>query len=185
VTLLSSICFWPTTFAQQSYTPPELTSAGDAYTLYNVVFDGLFVLDVGLSDEGGIRRIEALRDSGSMLGAAKTSVHSWKFQPASEGSKSRASRLSVAFGYRPANYGAAGAVPPKDFTPVIPSGLSDGGNDAVFPWASCCSLTRSTRSTAWFGDRWWFKQRWVLRGRSRMSNCYMEWHLSIASPRKL
>src|SRR6266852_9331784 len=104
VTVLSSICFWPSTFAQQSYTPPEVTSAGDAYTSYNVVFDGLFVLDVGLSDEGGIRRIEALRDPGSMLGAARTSVHSWKFQPASEGSKPRASRLSVAFVYRPANY---------------------------------------------------------------------------------
>jgi hypothetical protein len=75
VMLLSTICFWPTTLAQQTYTPPEVTSAGDAYTSYNVVFDGLFVLDIGLSDEGDIRRIEALRDPGSMLGAAKTSVH--------------------------------------------------------------------------------------------------------------
>jgi hypothetical protein len=48
-----------------------VTSAGDAYTSYNVVFDGLFVLDIGLSNEGDIRRVEALRDPGSMLGAAK------------------------------------------------------------------------------------------------------------------
>ncbi len=133
VMLLFSICSWPTTFAQQTYTAPEVTSAGDAYTSYNVVFDGLFVLDVGLSDEGNIRRIEALRDPGSMLGAAKTSVHTWKFQPASEGSKPKASRLSVAFVYRPANYPTFGAVPPKDFTPVIPSAQADDSSDEYVP----------------------------------------------------
>jgi TonB family protein len=133
VSLLSTSWFWPTTFAQQTYTPPEVASAGDAYTSYNVVFDGLFVLDVGLSDEGDIRRIEALRDPGSMLGAAKTSVHTWKFQPAFEGSKPRSSRLTVAFVYRPANYATFGAVPPKDFPPVIPSGPSDAGNDECVP----------------------------------------------------
>jgi hypothetical protein len=133
VMLSFGIWFWPTTIAQQSYTPPEVTSAGDAYTSYNVVFDGLFVLDVGLSDDGGIRRIEALRDPGSMSGAAKTSVHTWKFQPASEGTKPRASRLSVAFVYRPANYPTFGAVPPKDFMPVIPSAQADDGSDDYVP----------------------------------------------------
>jgi TonB family protein len=132
-TLLSAIWFWPITLAQQIYTPPEVTSAGDAYTSYNIVFDGLFVLDIGLSDEGDIRRIEALRDPGSMLGAAKTSVHTWKFQPASQDGKPRTSRMTVAFVYRPANYGTAGAVPPKDFAPVIPSAPSDGGDDDYVP----------------------------------------------------
>jgi hypothetical protein len=50
--LSCTICFWPSVFAQQTYTPPEVTSAGDAYTSYNVVFDGLFVLDIGLSNDG-------------------------------------------------------------------------------------------------------------------------------------
>jgi TonB family protein len=133
VMLLSIICFWPITLAQQTYTPPEVTSAGDAYTSYNVVFDGLLVLDIGLSDEGDIRRVEALRDPGSMLGAAKTSVHTWKFQPASEGGKPRASRLSVAFVYRPANYPTFGAVPPKDFTPVIPPAPPDDDSGDYVP----------------------------------------------------
>lgn len=131
--LSPTICFWPSTFAQQSYTPPEVTSAGGAYASYNVVFDGLLVLDIGLSDEGDIRRIEALRDPGSMLGAAKISVHTWKFQPASEGSKPRASRLTVAFVYRPANYPTFGAVPPKDFAPVIPPAQSDDGSEDYVP----------------------------------------------------
>jgi TonB family protein len=126
VVLFSAICFWPSTFAQRTYTPPEVTSAGDAYTPYNVVFDGLFVLDIGLSDEGEIQRIEALRDPGAMLGAAKNSVRTWKFQP-------RASRLTVAFVYRPANDGNAGAVPPKDFAPVIPPARSDDGSDDYVP----------------------------------------------------
>jgi TonB family protein len=134
VAMLSSIIsFWPSTLAQETYTPPEVTSAGDAYTSYNVVFDGLFVLDIGLSDEGDIRRIEALRNPGSMLGAAKTSVQTWKFQPASQGTKPRASRLTVAFVYRPANYSTFGAVPPKDFIPVIPSAQGNDGGDEYIP----------------------------------------------------
>jgi TonB family protein len=68
-----------------------------------------------------------------MLGAAKNSVRTWKFQPASEGGKPRASRLTVAFLYRPANYGNAGAVPPKDFAPVIPPAQSDDGSDDYVP----------------------------------------------------
>lgn len=133
VMLSSTICSWPSTFAQQTYTPPEVTSAGDAYTSYNVVFDGLFILDIGLSDEGDIRRNEALRDPGSMLGAAKNSVQTWKFQPGSEGGKPRASRLTVAFVYRPANYPTFGAVPPKDFAPVIPGAQSDDGSEDYVP----------------------------------------------------
>ena len=126
VTLLSStICFWPFSLAQQTYTPLEVIEAGDAYTSYNIVSDGLFILDIGVNDTGKIERIETVRNPGSMPGAVKTSVHNWKFQPASEGSKTRASRLTVAFVYRPANYGAAGAVPPKDFAPVIPPAHSD------------------------------------------------------------
>lgn len=131
--LSCTICFWPSAFAQQTYTPPEVTSAGDAYTSYNVVFDGLFVLDIGLSNEGDIRRVEALRDPGSMLGAAKTSVRTWGFRPASEGGKQIPSRLTVAFLYRPANHANAEPVPPKDFAPVIPPVQSDDGSDDYVP----------------------------------------------------
>jgi TonB family protein len=126
VMISSTVFLWPSAFAQETYSPPEVTSAGDAYTSYNIVFDGLFIIDIGIGDDGGIRRIEPLRNPGSMLGAAKTSVHTWKFQPASEGSKPRASRLTAAFVYRPANYTTFGAVPPKDFTPVIPPQSDDG-----------------------------------------------------------
>jgi TonB family protein len=55
-----------------------------------------------------------------MVGAAKTSVNAWKFQPAAVDGKPRASRLTVVFLYRPADYGHAAVLPPKDFIPVIP-----------------------------------------------------------------
>jgi len=132
-TLSFTVFFWPYALTQQTYSPPEVTSAGDAYTSYNIVFDGLFVLDIGVGDDGGIRRIESLRNPGSMFGAAKTSVRNWKFQPAFEDRKPTASRLTVAFVYRPANYPTFGAVPPKDFTPVIPSGRSDDGSEDYAP----------------------------------------------------
>jgi len=129
--LSSVISLWPATVAQQTYAPPEVTSVGDAYVPYQIVIDGLFVLDVGLSDEGEIQRIEALRDPGSMLGAAKTSVRAWKFQPAGENGKPRASRLTAAFLYRPTSYSGIRAVPPEDFAPVIPSDQSDNVSEYV------------------------------------------------------
>jgi len=117
--------------AEQNYVAPEVTSAGDAYIQYQIVTDGLFVLDVDLSDEGEIQRIAALRDPGSMLGAAKTSVRTWKFRPASEEGRQKASRLTVAFLYRPASYRGIRPVPPKDFVPVIPPDHSNGGSEFV------------------------------------------------------
>ena len=113
------------TSAQQSYKPPELASAGDVYVPYQVVVDGLFVLDVCLDDDGTIQKVDALRDPGAMLGAAKTSVHRWTFKPASKEGKSVPSRMTVSFVYRPANNGIAAAVPPKDFSPVLPSDQSE------------------------------------------------------------
>ena len=147
--LFSLICLWPSTFARQTYEPPEVTSAGDVHTPYQVVMDGLFVLDVGLSREGEIRRIEALRDPGSMLGAAKTAVRAWKFQPASENGKPRASRMTVAFLYRPANQGNAVAVPPKDFVPLIPSDQSDGVDYVPVGISSFVYSDYPVNSVAW------------------------------------
>jgi len=131
--LSSTICFWPFSLAQQTYTPLEVTEAGDAYTSYNIAFDGLFILDIGVNDTGKIERIETVRNPGSMPGTVKTFVHNWKFQPASEGSKARASRLTVAFVFRPANYASFGAVPLKDFKPVIPSAWPGEGSDEYIP----------------------------------------------------
>jgi len=124
-TLSLAIFFSPRASAQRTYSPAEVTSAGDAYTSFNVVFDGLFVLDVEIGDDGGVRRIEPLRNPGGMFETAKNLVSGWKFRPASKGGKPRASRLTVAFVYRPPNYIAFGAVPVKDFSPVIPSERSN------------------------------------------------------------
>lgn len=117
---LFSFILLPSAFAQKTYEPPEAISAGDAYIPYQFVEDGLFVLDITLSHEGTIEQIDALRNPGSMIGAAKTSVSSWKFRAASEGGKTTSSRLTAVFVYRPPNHGNAGAVPPKKFAPVIP-----------------------------------------------------------------
>jgi hypothetical protein len=117
---------WPNA-AQETYNSPEVASAGDTYVPYQVVLDGLFVLDVSLDAGGAVQGIDALRDPGSMLGAAKTSVRqwkfrpAWKFQPASREGRSAPSRMTVSFLYRPPNYGNAAAVPPKQFSPVVPT----------------------------------------------------------------
>jgi TonB family protein len=149
VTLFSVIVLWPSVFAQQTFDPPKVTSAGDAYVPYQVVMDGLFVLDVRLNDDGEIRRIEALRDPGAMLGAAKTSVHAWKFQPAYEDGKPTVSRQTVAFLYRPANQGNAVAVPPMDFVPVIPSDQSDDGDYVPVGISSFAYPDYPVNSVAW------------------------------------
>jgi TonB family protein len=131
--LLALLFCWPCVSAQQTYSPPEVTSAGDAYAPYNFVFDGFFVVDVGIGDDGSIGRIEALRNPGAMLGEVESMVQNWKFRPATKGGKARASRMTVAFVYRPPNYPTFGAVPVKDFTPVLPSARSDEGSGDNVP----------------------------------------------------
>ena len=118
--LFSAIVFSGT--PEQTYVPPGVTSAGDAYIPYQnqIVTDGLFVLDVGIGEAGEIQQIEAFRNSGSMAEAAKKSLRSWKYHPASENGKPTASRLTVAFLQPPTMYVGIRAVPPKDFVPVIP-----------------------------------------------------------------
>lgn len=113
--------------AQQAYKPAEVTSAEDAYVPYQVVTDGLFVLDVSLNKSGGIQKIDALRDPGAMFGAAKTSVEAWTFQPALQGGQKVPSRITLSFVYRPPSNGGAGALPPKDFSPILPTNNSDNG----------------------------------------------------------
>jgi TonB family protein len=118
--ILLLVLAWPIS-AQETYKSPEVASAGDTYVPYQVVLDGLFVLDVSLDVDGAVQGIDALRDPGSMLGAAKTSVRQWKFRPASKEGKPTPSRMTVSFLYRPPNYGNAAAVPPKQFSPVVPT----------------------------------------------------------------
>jgi len=119
--LFSAIVLSPG-MADQTFVPPAVTSAGDAYIPYQnqIVTDGLFVLDVGISEAGKIQQIEALRNPGSMVEAAKVSLRGWKFHPAYEDGKPAASRLTVAFLQPPTIYIGIRAVPPKDFVPVIP-----------------------------------------------------------------
>ncbi len=131
--LLLGLFLWPCVSAQQAYSPPEVISAGDAYAPYNVILDGLFVVDVSVGDDGSIQGIEALRNPGAMLGDVKSAVQNWKFRPALEGRKARASRMTVAFVYRPTNYLGFGAAPVKDFTPVIPSAPSDDSGEDGSP----------------------------------------------------
>lgn len=90
-----------------------------------VVLDGLFVFDVSLDQDGAIQKVRALRDPGAMLGAAKTSVRQWKFEPASKEGKAAPSRMTVSFAYCPSNYGIGSPVPPKHFFPVLPPNQSE------------------------------------------------------------
>jgi TonB family protein len=127
------------TVAQQTYKAAELTSAGDAYAPYQVVIDGLYVLDVSLDEEGRVQGIKALRDPGAMPGAAETSVRSWKFQPASKEGKPVASRMTVSFVYCPPNCGGAGAIPPQSFSPALAPDGSDSSGRGDFVSAGVLS----------------------------------------------
>jgi TonB family protein len=131
--LLLTLFFLPCALAQQTYSPAQVTSAGDAYTPYTIVLDGLFVMDVNIGDDGSIEKIESLRNPGAMMGAAETAVRTWKFQPALAGHKARASRMTVAFVYRPGTLPTFGAAPTEGFTPVIPSAHADDASKDYAP----------------------------------------------------
>jgi hypothetical protein len=91
---------WPVS-AQPSYKPAQVASAGDAYIPFQVMIDGFFVFDVLLNSDGTVEQVDTLRDPGAMPGAAKTSISSWKFQPASRDGEPAPSRMTVSFVYRP------------------------------------------------------------------------------------
>lgn len=123
--MLCLMALAPLASSSGTYQPPAVTSAPDAYAPYQTMQDGLFVLKVSLNKHGQIRHLDVLRDPGAMLGAVKNSLQSWKFSPALENGQLEAGNMTVVFVYRPANYGNAGAVPPKDFRPVVPQALAE------------------------------------------------------------
>jgi TonB family protein len=130
--LVVALFFLPCALGQQAYKPAEVTSAGDAYKPYTVVLDGLFVVDVYVGDDGSVSKIESLRNPGAMQGAVEAAVRTWKFQAALANGKARASRMTVAFVYRPGTLPTFGAAQTEGFTPVIPSEHGvDGGKDSA------------------------------------------------------
>ena len=131
--LLLTFVFLPCLLAQQADRSAEVISADGTSAPTEVVSDGLFVLDVKIGDSGSVEKVEALRNPGGMLGAADSSIRNWKFSPGSDGGKTRNSRMTVAFVYRPANYPNFGAVPVKPFSPVIPSAAPDESSEDTAP----------------------------------------------------
>ena len=107
-------------FAKTSFAPPSVISTTEAYFPYELpLLDGFVILDVNLSSEGHIEKVDVLRNPGSMVPPAIFAVKGWKFSPASANGGPETSAMTVAFVYRPANYGVK-AVPPREFSPVVP-----------------------------------------------------------------
>lgn len=110
--------------------PASVRSATDAYLQYLVILDGFVVLHVSLNSKGDVTDIHVLRDPGSMVPAAMSSVKTWRFEPAVEAVKSVDSEMTVVFVYRPADYGGSKATLPKPFTAVRPPENSEGSSPA-------------------------------------------------------
>ncbi|MGH9533522.1 MAG: energy transducer TonB [Terriglobales bacterium] len=94
--------------AKNRYQPPQLVAVTDPWMPYDVMIDGVFILDVHIDALGRVVRVDALRNPGAMLSSAVASVHRWKFLPARTNGHSTASDMVVAFVYRPADSGFAG-----------------------------------------------------------------------------
>jgi hypothetical protein len=105
----------------QANRPASLVTVTDAYLPYQVVLDGFVILGVSLDSRATVTAIHVLRDPGSMVSAATSSVRTWTFAPALEDNKAQASEITVVFVYRPADYGGAKAVLPRPFVPVLPT----------------------------------------------------------------
>ncbi len=98
--------------------PAEVAEAGDAYSNYEVIFDGFFVLRVELASDGSITRIRPLRTPGGrMIPRAMSAIQSWKFNPALQDGVARPSEITVAFVYPPRVIGTPAL---GKFDPVIP-----------------------------------------------------------------
>ncbi len=124
-------CLAVAALANAVFRAPQVTSVTDAYLPYEVVFDGLVVLDVSLDRRGEVIGTEAMRDPGAMVPAAVTSVRTWKVRPGILGTATIPSEMTAVFVYRPRPNGPAAPVPPKDFKPVLPHPHTDETIDYV------------------------------------------------------
>jgi outer membrane biosynthesis protein TonB len=116
---LGLFLLWCVPAFAQANSPASVTSVTDAYLPYQVVLDGFVILDISIDSRGALTAIHVLRDPGSMVSAAISSVRKWTFEPAIESKEAQPSEITVVFVYRPANYGGAKAVLPS-FAPVLP-----------------------------------------------------------------
>lgn len=125
--------FWSTNpgiAAEGTDQPASVRSATDAYLPYQIVLDGFVVLRVSLSAKGEVTDIQVLRNPGSMVSAAESSVKTWRFKPAVEAGQSVGSEMTVVFVYRPGDYGGSKATLSKPFTAMQPQENSDGFSPA-------------------------------------------------------
>jgi outer membrane biosynthesis protein TonB len=104
-------------------------SAADVDFPFQTTVDGIVVFDVSLDDQGAIKNISVLQDVPPFTAAAKQSLRSWKFAPASENSRPEDSEMPVAFVFRHAVYIAN--EPP--FTPIVPKKDSDEARRGFIP----------------------------------------------------
>jgi TonB family protein len=100
-----------------AYRPAAVLSAADVQFPFQTPADGVVVFDVSLGPSGELRKINVLNNVPPFTAAAKGSLHSWKFSPASEAGRPEESEMLVAFVFRHAVYIAN--EPP--FTPLVPS----------------------------------------------------------------
>ena len=107
----------PQNAARNGYKPAAVLSAGDVQFPFQTPADGVVVFDVSLGPSGELRKINVLNNIPPFTAAAKSSLHNWKFSPASEAGRPEESEMLVAFVFRHAVYIAN--EPP--FTPLVPA----------------------------------------------------------------
>src|SRR5437879_12978598 len=84
-------------FAKTSFAPPSVISTTEAYFPYELpLLDGFVILDVNLSSEGHIEKIDVLRNPGSLVPPAILAVKGWKVSAAASDFCPEPSAMTVA-----------------------------------------------------------------------------------------
>lgn len=108
------VCSVPA-FAQKTFRPPEIITAGDVQSPINSVANGIVILDLSLDSGGQIINIDVPRPIVPFASIARSAVRTWKFKPASLGDAPCPSVLRVAFAFRPNSF----YVTPPVFAPLV------------------------------------------------------------------
>jgi Gram-negative bacterial TonB protein C-terminal len=141
--VISSLCIFAALstagLAQISFKAPEVTSVTDAYHPFEVIDDGVVVLDVSLDAVGAVSGITVLRNPGPIVEPAESMVRKWGFRPAEGASGAIPSEMTVVFVDRPPSYFAPRIPPPKNFKPVLPE-AKESGADADYAPAGIVSV---------------------------------------------
>jgi hypothetical protein len=137
--------------AQNSFKPAEVTSTPYIQSLPLSGSPSVVILDISLDNEGVVTGVTVVRGLVFLASVATSSIHTWKFTPASTQGVPEASVFRVAFVFLPHGFTAVGPGSPPKHSEGDPD---RNENQGYIPPEIVSVAYPNIRSTLWHPVGW-------------------------------